>query len=328
LPTHRSPLTTHASPGLLAGCIVAAFGRRCLVELPDSSTLDCVTRGRRGALACGDRVSVARTASGQGVIESVAPRSTLLYRSDRARQKLIAANVTRIVVVVAPVPTFHEDLVNRCLAAAEHGGIEALIVLNKVDLPQAAAALQGLELYRRLGYPLLALSAKRDLSPLRPHLQGRTSVLVGQSGMGKSTIINTLLPQAAVRVAEISAALDSGRHTTRTPGSTTSTRRATSSTRPACRNSACTTWNPTSSRTPSSSSARTWGTAASATAATSPSPAAPSPPPASAAKSARAGWRATARSCATASRNSRSFAFRLPLQPSRPRARRPCHHSP
>lgn len=211
--TRETRLTTHDSR-LSGGQIVAAYGRRYLVELADRSTLDCVTRGRRGALACGDRVSVARTASGQGVIESVEPRSRLLYRSDRARQKLIAANVTQIVVVVAPVPTFHEDLVNRCLAAAEHDSIKVLILLNKADLPQFAAAREALEIYRQLGYPVLGLSAKHDLSPLRPCLHGHTSVLVGQSGMGKSTIINTLLPDAAVRVAEVSAALDSGRHTT------------------------------------------------------------------------------------------------------------------
>ena len=199
---------------LLEGQIVASFGRRCLVELADSSTLDCVTRRRRGTLACGDRVTVARSAGGQGIIEAVAPRATLLYRSDRIRQKLVAANVTQIVIVVAPVPAFHEDLVNRCLAAAEHGGMAALIALNKVDLPQAAAALRSLELYRGLGYRLVALSAKNDLGPLVSHLKNQTSVLVGQSGMGKSTIINRLLPAAAVRVAEISAALDSGRHTT------------------------------------------------------------------------------------------------------------------
>lgn len=198
----------------MQGQIVAAFGRRYLVELPDASTLDCVTRGRRGSLACGDRVHVARTAPGQGVIESMAPRSTLLYRSDRAHQKLVAANVTQIVVVVAPVPTFHEDLVNRCLAAAEHGGMAALIALNKSDLPQAPEAFSALELYRPLGYRVVALSAKHDLAPLAQHLKGKTSVLVGQSGMGKSTIINALLPEASVRVAEISAALDSGRHTT------------------------------------------------------------------------------------------------------------------
>jgi len=209
-----SRITIHASSRLLKGQIVANFGRRCLVELADSSTLDCVTRGRRSTLACGDRVTVARSARGQGVIEAVAPRTTLLYRSDRARQKLVAANVTQIVIVVAPVPAFDEDLVNRCLAAAEHGGMAALIALNKVDLPQAPAALRSLELYRGLGYRLVALSANRDLGPLALHLKGETSVLVGQSGMGKSTIINGLLPAAAVRVAEISAALDSGRHTT------------------------------------------------------------------------------------------------------------------
>jgi ribosome biogenesis GTPase len=199
---------------LLDGQIVASYGRRYLVELADSSTLDCVTRARRGALACGDRVTVECNAPGQGVIEAASPRSTLLYRSDRARHKLIAANVTQIVVVVAPVPSFHEDLVNRCLVAAEHGGMAALVALNKSDLPQAAGASRALEPYRRLGYRVVSLSAKRDLAPLAAHLKGHTSVLVGQSGMGKSTIVNGLVPEAAARVAEVSAALDSGRHTT------------------------------------------------------------------------------------------------------------------
>jgi ribosome biogenesis GTPase len=209
---HEPRITNHAP--LLEGQIIAAYGRRFLVELADSSTLDCVTRGRRGALACGDRVTVARTAGGVGVVEGISPRATLLYRSDRIRHKLIAANVTQIVVVVAPLPTFHEDLVNRCLAAAEHGGMVALVALNKADLPQAAAASRALEPYRQLGYRVVSLSAKRDLGPLAACLKDHTSVLVGQSGMGKSTIVNGLIPEAAVRVAEISAALDSGRHTT------------------------------------------------------------------------------------------------------------------
>ncbi len=202
------------TPALLDGQIVASFGRRYLVELQDGTTLDCVTRGRRGALACGDRVGVARSGPGQGVIEKLGARDTLLYRSDRVRQKLIAANVTQIVVVVAPVPTFHEDLINRCLAAAEHGGMSSFIVLNKMDLPQAKRALKSLALYEQLGYRIVALSAKRDVSQLLALLRGKTSALVGQSGMGKSTIVNALAPEAAVRIAEISAALDSGRHTT------------------------------------------------------------------------------------------------------------------
>ncbi len=202
------------SPALHDGQVVASFGRRYLVELHDTTTLDCVTRGRRGALACGDRVSVMHTGPDQGVIEELGARDTLLYRSDHARQKLIAANVTQIVVVVAPVPTFHEDLINRCLAAAEHGGMSGLVVMNKMDLPEAARARDSLALYQQLGYRVVPLSAKRNVSPLLAFLRGETSVLVGQSGMGKSTIINALAPAAAVRIAEVSAALDSGRHTT------------------------------------------------------------------------------------------------------------------
>ena len=199
---------------MIEGQIVASHGRRHRVELADGSILDCVTRGRQRDYACGDRVDVARKGPGQGVIEALRPRTSLLYRSDRARQKMVAANVTRIVIVVAPVPTFYPDLVNRCLAAAEHGELKALLLLNKSDLPQAREAAAALEPYRRLGYPVTALSAKRDAAPLVPHLRGETSVLVGQSGMGKSTLINALVPDAAVRVAEVSAALDSGRHTT------------------------------------------------------------------------------------------------------------------
>ena len=196
------------------GQVVASFGRRYLVELDDATSLDCVTRARRGSIACGDRVNVAARGPGQGVIEAVARRTTLLYRSDQVRQKLVAANVTQIVIVVAPLPAYHEELVNRCLAAAEHGGMAALIALNKSDLEQAPATLRALEPYRRLGYRVVALSAKRDRAPLAPHLKGQTSVLVGQSGVGKSTLINALIPAASVRVAELSAALDAGRHTT------------------------------------------------------------------------------------------------------------------
>jgi len=196
------------------GRVVAAYGRRYRVELDDATEIDCVTRGKKTDVACGDRVQAARTGAGTGVIEQVAPRRTLFYRSNPRRQKLIAANVTRAVVVIAARPPYSEDLVNRCVVGAEHAGIGALIVLNKADLPEAEAALAPLELYRGLGYAVIALSAKRDLSPLRPHLQGEVAVLVGQSGMGKSTIINALVPHASARVAEISTALGTGRHTT------------------------------------------------------------------------------------------------------------------
>jgi ribosome biogenesis GTPase / thiamine phosphate phosphatase len=200
---------------LLHGQVVSVHGRHYVVELASGETIPCFPRGKRSLVACGDRVEVLRSAPDQGVIEAVDPRRSLLYRSDQYRQKLIAANVTQMIIVLAVVPSFYEELLNRCLIAAEHQGIAALIVLNKFDLADPGArAMAGLQLYAKLGYGVLPLVAKRDVLPLRTHLAGHTSVLVGQSGMGKSTIINALLPDAGAAVGDISLALDSGRHTT------------------------------------------------------------------------------------------------------------------
>lgn len=197
------------------GQVVAAFGRQFLVELTDGSTLPCVTRGKKGGVACGDRVTIEATSASQGIITATAPRHSLLYRSDAFREKIIAANVTQIVVVLAAEPAFYEELLNRCLIAAEAADIKALIVLNKCDLENPSQqALQQLALYAELGYPLLPLSALNDIEPLRPWLHDQTSVLVGQSGMGKSSIVNALLPDIQARTREISQALNSGKHTT------------------------------------------------------------------------------------------------------------------
>lgn len=199
----------------LSGQVVAAFGRHYEVETAGGALVSCVTRGKKGGVACGDRVRIEPTGPAQGVIQAIEPRSSLLYRSDPFREKIIAANATQIIIVVAAVPSFYEDLVNRCLLAAEAAGLKALIVLNKSDLEQETrAALAQLQHYRELGYPLLTLSARQDIGPLRPYLHGETSVLVGQSGMGKSSIINALLPEVQAHTREISQALNSGRHTT------------------------------------------------------------------------------------------------------------------
>ena len=119
---------------LIHGLVVGNFGRQYLVELAGAEILTCVPRGKRSSLACGDRVEILRTAPGQGVVEAVDPRSTLLYRSDQFRQKLVGANVTQVVIVLAVVPSFYEELLNRCLVAAEHQRLSCLIVLNKFDL--------------------------------------------------------------------------------------------------------------------------------------------------------------------------------------------------
>lgn len=198
----------------LTGLVIASFGKRYDVELEDGRQISCVTRGKKSDLACGDRVEVSITAEKEGVVENILPRRSLLYRSNEYRKKLLAANVTQIVIVVATEPSFYEDLVNRCLIAAETAEIKVLILLNKSDLPTTDAALKRLELFRSLGYAVQPLSALHDISQLRSWLQGQTSVLVGQSGMGKSTLVNALLPEAKTRTQEISAVLDSGKHTT------------------------------------------------------------------------------------------------------------------
>jgi ribosome biogenesis GTPase / thiamine phosphate phosphatase len=210
--------TARDNAAKLTGTIVAAHGRQYVVELTapaSNETLLCFPRGKKSDLACGDHVVVMRTGDAQGVIDTVAPRSTLLYRSNEYKQKLIAANVTQIVVVVATEPSFSDELIARCVAAAESQDIKALIVLNKCDLVERVApAVAALAPYVKLGYPVLQLCAHEGVDALRPYLASHTSVLVGQSGMGKSTLTNALIPGANAPTREISAALDSGKHTT------------------------------------------------------------------------------------------------------------------
>lgn len=199
----------------MEGRVIAAHGRQYMVELPDGTRLPCFPRGKKSEIACGDRVDIQRTSDDQGVVEAIQPRSSLLYRSNEIRQKLIAANVDQIVIVVATEPAFSDELVARALLAAESEEIAPLIVLNKCDLAdKLPAARARLATLAALGYPILELSARDHAEDLRPHLAGKTSVLVGQSGMGKSTLVNALIPEANAATREISQALDSGKHTT------------------------------------------------------------------------------------------------------------------
>ena len=207
--------TANAPDTQITGQIIAAFGRQYLAELPDGEIITCLTRGKKSEVACGDNVMIKPTAEAQGVIESIQPRGSFLYRSDAYRQKIIAANVTQIIIVVAAEPPFSDELLARCLIAAESQSLKVLILLNKCDLAQQAdKARKQLSAYYSIGYNILELSATQDSSPLAPWLQGQTSVLVGQSGMGKSTLINGLIPDARAATREISTVLNSGKHTT------------------------------------------------------------------------------------------------------------------
>jgi len=199
----------------VTGLVTAVHGRHYAVELPDGHLLHCFPRGRNTSYACGDIVDVEPSGDLQGTIRSHHPRTSLLYRSDRYRQKIIAANVTQVLIVVAAEPPFSEQLLMRCLIVCEHQRIKAIIALNKIDLvDEAARVARQLALYAELGYAVVELSAATDISPLASAVRGHRNVLVGQSGMGKSTIVNALIPGAQARTAEISRTLHSGKHTT------------------------------------------------------------------------------------------------------------------
>ncbi len=200
----------------LDATIVAAFGRQYEVELDTSGErLLCFPRAKKSVFACGDHVEVTATGDRQGVIERLHDRNSLLYREDAFKQKLIAANVTQVVVVVATEPSFNPELVTRCLCAAEDQNLATLIALNKADLadrlPTARAQLAP---FIEAGYEVLELCAQEDADILRPRLTDQVSLLVGQSGMGKSTLTNAIVPEAEAATREISEALDSGKHTT------------------------------------------------------------------------------------------------------------------
>lgn len=202
----------------LSGVIIAAHGRHYLAQA-GADKLQCVTRGKKSDVAVGDIVNLKLTSANQAVIESIAERKTLLYRSDQYKSKLLAANVTQLFIVVATEPGFSDDLISRALVAAEAAGVKAHIVLNKIDVTESLPRTrERLALYASLGYPVHEVTARTapeaTCATLRPLLQDQSTILIGQSGMGKSSLINLLVPDADIAVREISAALDTGKHTT------------------------------------------------------------------------------------------------------------------
>lgn len=195
--------------------IITSYGRRFIVRTPNNQTFEATTRSKKTDYACGDFVRIQIINQEQAVIESVLSRQNLLYRQDAWKSKLIAANVSQLLIVVAAVPSPSEALLQRALIAAEAAEIRAVIVLNKTDLPETMALEDKLKFYETLGYPVIALSALNGISgSLKTILHGQTNILLGQSGMGKSTLTNALLDKEIARTNDISAALDSGKHTT------------------------------------------------------------------------------------------------------------------
>ena len=204
---------------LNAGLVVGAHGRHFVVETTERRRLLCHRRGKKVDCVVGDHVQWQATGDG-GVIEAVLPRRSLLWRQDRWRSKSFAANIDQLLVIVAASPPMAESLLARALIAAAHAGIHTRVLLNKADLPEADAARTRLQPYLRMGVPVLEASFKHDGAAahqqLAPLLDGQVTLLLGASGVGKSTLVNLIVPDAAVQVGDISQALNAGRHTTTT----------------------------------------------------------------------------------------------------------------
>ncbi|WP_088281595.1 ribosome small subunit-dependent GTPase A [Ideonella sp. A 288] len=201
------------------GRVVGAHGRHVVVESPDGARRLCHTRGKKTECVVGDLVAW-QPSGDEGVVERTLERRNLLFRQDEWRSKSFAANLDQLLVLVAAEPMYAETQLTRALIAATQAHIPSLIVLNKTDLPQAAAARERLAPYRAMGVDVVELSLKGDPEQARqtlaPRLAERATLVLGPSGMGKSTLINLMVPAAAAQVGEISMALNTGRHTTTT----------------------------------------------------------------------------------------------------------------
>lgn len=212
-----------AVSGTEAGLVVAGFGRHVLVEKDNGDRVICHPRGKKNQALVGDRVRWLPSED-EGTIEKVESRDNLFYRQDEMRTKSFAANLDQVLILMAAEPEFSENQLTRALIAAEAAGIRPIIALNKSDLIEPfGRAWNKLAPYRAMGYQMLSLAIKpkaaddetqTPVQSLMPLMQGKKTLVLGPSGAGKSSLTNLLIPHAQVLTAEISQALNSGKHTT------------------------------------------------------------------------------------------------------------------
>jgi ribosome biogenesis GTPase len=205
---------------IIEGRIVEAYGRRAIVESTDCQRQPCEVFGKRLTVVCGDRVrlSTSQTKDVPRIIERL-PRTTLFSRTDsQGRSEELAANLSLLAVIIAPEPAPDPFVADRYLAGAAYAGIGTLVIVNKCDLPGARAPtfVALVEEYTQAGYDVVQVSAstRQGIDDLAERLREHTAMLVGQSGVGKSSLTNVLVPDSMRPTRAISSSTREGRHTT------------------------------------------------------------------------------------------------------------------
>ena len=202
------------------GVVIVNYGKSLLIEDSHGALVRCVSRRNLDPIVCGDRIAWEPAGDGTGVVIRIEARDSVLSRADSEnRTRPLAANLDQIVIVAATDPPLDEYLVDKYIVAAELVGVQPLLVINKTDLldSSARAALeQRVADYAGIGYRVLYTSVLNNtgMPELEQELTGRTSILVGQSGVGKSSLIKHLLPALDIAIGKLSAASGQGRHTT------------------------------------------------------------------------------------------------------------------
>jgi ribosome biogenesis GTPase / thiamine phosphate phosphatase len=211
----------------LPGRVLRVHGLETVVETDDGRQFRCRVRrllkslvtDERSIVTCGDRVWFRLAGNDEGWIERVEPRHGVLTRASRRREHVVVANVDQLLIVMSLFePDLKPHLIDRYIAVALHGGLKPVVCLNKADLAESAPMQPLIGSYAQLGIPAFLASAKTGLGldRLRELLTGRATVLSGQSGVGKSSLLNALQPGLALKVRAVSEANDKGRHTTTT----------------------------------------------------------------------------------------------------------------
>lgn len=197
------------------GLIVTSFGRQFIVEV-DGVIYQAVTKAKKVDYVVGDVVKIEIINKEQLQITNLIQRRNLVYRIDQNRRKIIASNIDQILIVIAVKPHFESDFLNSCLTFAESSEIKPIIVINKSDLPESIAFIQQIEeLYaKKLAYTVVKLTAIDNCKILTEILANHSNLLIGQSGVGKSTITNQLIAGAKIRTGGLGKLDMSGCHTT------------------------------------------------------------------------------------------------------------------